>query len=542
MYYRIINKPTNKALNLKGSYLLDITTRTNVTLYSQTGSNEQVWAIDTLNGVTKVRSYVNETYGLNIVGSTSNCDVIPIAGNEADSNIQFELQSDGYYKIKNVNRSKYLTPVGTSDGANVEWQQSSQNENQKWGLIAITEEQIDRERTEYYLEPAAGNSAPLGVGGFYRLSSSTSPTVSGGTRENKYKWFFKGNNPNMKIYSKHGDDFALCVDEEIMGRSVSFSSVVKENPSDYESCVTIIPYSNDSTLYEIKHTATNLYLTYHNSEYINWSPYNNTNHELMQVWHIYNYPFSEANGVDTDIECNETTRNALFLGKEEFVIRYYAPFTYNGKKFFAGNNTLPANCTLNEIEGININAITINDVTLHDKNLKQAEINLFRNKQLDIVTIYQNAGKKDADHPNEFTELAAHIAAFSSLTCAHIFQQPVNSAIYFAVDYDVTSDEDFNELYSYFSIIKQKLSAAGYKVGVYGSGLVCSQLKNANLVEFTWLAASNGWSGSSSYSNYNIKQGEYYYYNQVEFDDNVAMKSLGSNGNYGQWYYNESIG
>lgn len=540
MYYNIINKSNNKAVNVSGSYLLDLTTRTNVTLYSQTGSNEQVWRIDALTGTVKVRSYVNDAYGFNIARTTSNCDVIPISGNDADSNIQFELQSDGYYKIKSVSTGKYLTPVGSSDGANIQWSASSTSDLQKWSFVEVDLAQLDRERTEYYIESGFGNTGWLGAGGYDRLAEDTSLQVFGPLRENKIKWFFKGKNPNMKIYSKHGDNYLLSLGTQIMGRSMdaaSYTALVKQNPTEEESSITMIPYSSlGTTMYEIKHTATGLYLTHISNTFIVWSAYRSVDHDIHQVWHIYNYPHSEVNGVDTSSQCNSTTRNALVLGKESFVGRYYAPFTYAGKRFFPGNNTEAANCTIAEIEAIDIDNIELSDVVLHSKNLTLNEVNLFKEKDIEIVSIYQNHGKIDTTHPNEFSELAAHIAAFSALTCAKLFGQPTASAIYFAVDYDAPSSMD-DTLKTYFDIIKTKLATRGYRTGVYGGGAVCSMLKAAGKVDFTWLAGASGWRGSSNYLNYNIKQGELYEYNGVDFDENVAMGGVSNQCDYGQWIF-----
>jgi hypothetical protein len=39
------------------------------------------------------------------------------------------------------------------------------------------------------------------------------------------------------------------------------------------------------------------------------------------------------------------------------------------------------------------------------------------------------------------------------------------------------------------------VKAAGFRVGVYGSGQTCRTLKTAGYCEFTWLAQSTGWSG-----------------------------------------------
>ena len=122
------------------------------------------------------------------------------------------------------------------------------------------------------------------------------------------------------------------------------------------------------------------------------------------------------------------------------------------------------------------------------------------------------------------------------ITCAKLFGQPTASAIYFAVDYDALSSMD-DTLKTYFDIIKTKLATRGYRTGVYGGGAVCSMLKAAGKVDFTWLAGASGWRGSSNYLNYNIKQGELYEYNGVDFDENVAMGGVSNQCDYGQWIF-----
>ena len=45
-----------------------------------------------------------------------------------------------------------------------------------------------------------------------------------------------------------------------------------------------------------------------------------------------------------------------------------------------------------------------------------------------------------------------------------------------------------------------------YDVGVYGSGLVCSSLRNENLVAHTWLSMSMSYEGSRTFHDWNMRQ------------------------------------
>jgi hypothetical protein len=46
---------------------------------------------------------------------------------------------------------------------------------------------------------------------------------------------------------------------------------------------------------------------------------------------------------------------------------------------------------------------------------------------------------------------------------------------------------------SYFQEAKGRLMRAGYRVGVYGSGLVCNMLQRSGLADLCWLAAPTSW-------------------------------------------------
>jgi hypothetical protein len=89
--------------------------------------------------------------------------------------------------------------------------------------------------------------------------------------------------------------------------------------------------------------------------------------------------------------------------------------------------------------------------------------------------------------------------------------QPNETAIYFAVDYDASETDIAGVITEYFKGIKSGFEAISqnnpaYVVGVYGSGLTCSQLLGSNLVEKSWLAESTGWRDYHNFQNPNIRQ------------------------------------
>jgi len=91
--------------------------------------------------------------------------------------------------------------------------------------------------------------------------------------------------------------------------------------------------------------------------------------------------------------------------------------------------------------------------------------------------------------------------------------QPPNTPIYFAVDFDAKPSE-MPKVIAYFEGVRDGLAQANggtarYGVGVYGSGLTCTELLKRELVTFTWLIESTGFLGSKDFARqklYNLIQ------------------------------------
>jgi len=64
--------------------------------------------------------------------------------------------------------------------------------------------------------------------------------------------------------------------------------------------------------------------------------------------------------------------------------------------------------------------------------------------------------------------------------------QPAGSAIYFAVDFDPNADQVRGPISDYFRAVSQAFAAAPtrYAVGIYGSGLACRLIRDADLATF----------------------------------------------------------
>jgi hypothetical protein len=94
--------------------------------------------------------------------------------------------------------------------------------------------------------------------------------------------------------------------------------------------------------------------------------------------------------------------------------------------------------------------------------------------------------------------------AKSAHASAGVIGQPPNTPIYFAVDFDAKPVE-IPTIKKYFEGVSAGLAQANggsprYTVGVYGSGLVSTELLKAGLVTFSWLTESTGFNGSKEFA------------------------------------------
>jgi Domain of unknown function (DUF1906)/Bacterial SH3 domain len=139
-----------------------------------------------------------------------------------------------------------------------------------------------------------------------------------------------------------------------------------------------------------------------------------------------------------------------------------------------------------------------NSLSFPEKCLQLAEAQALGSQGVQIAVVFQQRQNQMAD----FTELKGKAAGRRAYRHAHdSIGQPGGSAIYFAVDFDASSDQIENNIAPYFEGVKRAFDeesegAPEYRVGAYGSGLVCSTLTNKGLIDFIWLAMSRGFSGT----------------------------------------------
>ena len=131
-----------------------------------------------------------------------------------------------------------------------------------------------------------------------------------------------------------------------------------------------------------------------------------------------------------------------------------------------------------------------------EKRVTRAEAEAIIAAGMSIAIVHQAAG----DSPSAFSRSKGLLdAAYAVEYAKTVIGQPEGSAIYFGVDYDASPAHIDDRIVPYFEAVNEKLSAAGYHVGVYGNGIVCKALLDAELVTFTWLSQSTGHQGSVSF-------------------------------------------
>ena len=116
---------------------------------------------------------------------------------------------------------------------------------------------------------------------------------------------------------------------------------------------------------------------------------------------------------------------------------------------------------------------------------------------LSLVAVFEGGGNK----PSWFSAAQGTADAQHALDHAAKVGQPSGTAIYFAVDYDASAGDVGAGISAYFGAIKAAFAAAGapFRIGVYGSGLVCQTIIAAGLASTGWLSGSTGWRSYSSY-------------------------------------------
>jgi hypothetical protein len=112
-------------------------------------------------------------------------------------------------------------------------------------------------------------------------------------------------------------------------------------------------------------------------------------------------------------------------------------------------------------------------------------------------------------------EEEAELDVQAAISQARELGQPTGTAIYFGVDFNFTErDTDtIDGMVRYFRVVKARMDAAGYRTGAYGSGHAHQILREAGLIDLSWISASRAFSRTSAFH----RSGEWHLFqNQVD--------------------------
>lgn len=135
------------------------------------------------------------------------------------------------------------------------------------------------------------------------------------------------------------------------------------------------------------------------------------------------------------------------------------------------------------------------DETLPGKTLRRKERDLIVANGFHIGVVFQHNNNRFGS----FTVTRGRQDAERSLALAAENLQPKGSAIYFGVDGGWGKAEEIASIKAYFSAARERFRGSGYRLGVYGSGLVCRELLHDGLAELCWLANAKSWPGYNDY-------------------------------------------
>src|SRR5260370_11293852 len=129
------------------------------------------------------------------------------------------------------------------------------------------------------------------------------------------------------------------------------------------------------------------------------------------------------------------------------------------------------------------------DETLPGKTLRRAERDAIVMNGFKMGVVFQHKNNKFAS----FTELRGRQDAERSLMLAAENSQPRGSAIYFGVDGPWNASYELAAIMAYFREVNARMTGSGYRVGVYGRGLVCNALLPNDLPPLSCLPSPTSW-------------------------------------------------
>ena len=177
-----------------------------------------------------------------------------------------------------------------------------------------------------------------------------------------------------------------------------------------------------------------------------------------------------------------------------------------------------------------------NSKTFPEKRLTAREAGALEDAGISMAVVFQQRNRELTD----FTQKAAVRDAERALRIAsEDIGQPTGSGIYFAVDSDFFRRSELDAVQTYFRQIKDSLGSMtgpDYRIGVYGSGTVASDLLSSDLVDLVWLAGARGWSGTRDW----LPTGRWHIFQdrleqkhgRIDFDTNITPPGISDFGQF----------
>jgi hypothetical protein len=135
------------------------------------------------------------------------------------------------------------------------------------------------------------------------------------------------------------------------------------------------------------------------------------------------------------------------------------------------------------------------------KVIKKREADAILAAGLSLMIVHQRGGRDPNEYsPDTGKADASHCRDYGG----SVIGQPSDSAIYFAVDFDISKPDINAHVIPFFEAINEEMSRSDgrptYRIGVYGSGLTCKTLLDSGLVKLTWLSQSTGFRGTPEFN------------------------------------------
>lgn len=142
--------------------------------------------------------------------------------------------------------------------------------------------------------------------------------------------------------------------------------------------------------------------------------------------------------------------------------------------------------------------------TLPRKTLEQGELDLIASNGLSVAVVFQHRGDKTETFEDP---TRGETDARRALELARALGQPKGTAIYFGIDgvdqkfvrqpararLDYERAHGLDVIEAYMRGVKDVFAGSGYRVGVYGSGLVNRVILDKGLAQYSWLANATSW-------------------------------------------------